>query len=77
MRRVELAFFLCGIDGKLLEKIFVYTANEVFFLAECLVADLVDLINDFLDVIRRKVSGGKCPLHEAAAKLLAAGGNAV
>ena len=77
VRCIELPLLLCGIDGKLLEEIFVHTTNQVFLFAKRLMTDFVDLINHLLDVIRCKVSGGKCPLHEAATKLLAAGGNAV
>ena len=59
---VELPLLFCGIDGKLLEEIFVHTTNQVFLLAKRLMTDFVDLVNHLLDVIRRKVSSGKCPL---------------
>ena len=69
MGRVELTLFLGGIDGKLLEEILIHATDEVFLLTESLVADLVDLVHDALDVVGRKVALRECTFHEAAPEL--------
>ena len=45
MRRIELALLLRGVDGELLEEIFVDASDKIFLLAKLLVADFIDLID--------------------------------
>ena len=77
MRGIELAFLFGCVDGKFLEEIFVYSSNEVFFLAKRLVADLVDLVYDLFDIVCGKITRGESALDKASLELLTARSNAV
>ena len=77
MRGVKLTIFLCGIDGEFLQEIFVHSPDQVFFLAKLLVADFVDLIHKFLNIIGGEVAGGKSTFHKAALQLFIVGRKAV
>lgn len=77
MGRIVFALFLGRIDGEFLEEVFIHPADQVFFLAESLMADLVDLVNHLFDVVGSQVSGGEGALNEAALQLFAAGRDAV
>lgn len=74
---IEFAFLLGCINRKFLQEVFVYPADQVFLFSECLVADLIDLIHDPLDIIGGKIAGYKCTLNEASLQPLAAGGQTV
>ena len=77
MGRIVFALFFRGIYRKFLEEIFISAANQVFFLAESFVADFVYLIDQFFDVICRKVPCRKCSFDKAAFQLFVAGCKAV
>lgn len=77
MRGIELAFLLGCVDSKFLEKVFVYSSDQVFFLTECLVADLIDLVYDLFDIVGSKIARGESTLDKASLELFAAGSNAV
>ena len=77
MRRVELAFFLGGIDGKFLEEVFVHSSNQVFFLSKRLMAYLIDLVHNLLDVVGSEIAGCESTLDKASFQLFAVRCNAV
>ena len=52
-------------------------ADKVFFFAKRFMTDFIYLIDNLFYIIRRQITGGKCTLNKAAAKLIAACGNAV
>ena len=77
MRSVELAFLFGCVDGKFLEEVLIYSSDQVFFLAKCLVAYFVDFIHDLFDIIGRKIASGESTLNKASLQLLATCSNAV
>ena len=77
VRCILLSLFFCRVDGKFFEKVFIHTPDQVFFFAERLVADLVDLIHDLFDVVGRQVARGKSAFHKAAFQRLTVGSDAV
>ena len=76
MRRIEFTFLLGGIDGELLEEIFIHTTDQVFFYAKGFVRDLVDLIHELLDiwlsVIKDSSNKGNWPVLSVTTKMLIA-----
>ena len=66
MRGIKFTFFFGGVDGKFFEEVFIHMANQVFFLAESLMADFIYLIHQLLDIIRCQVARSKGAFDEAA-----------
>ena len=69
---VVFTLLLRCIDCKLFKEVFVHPADQVFFLAEFLVADFVDLIHQHFDVFGFQISCGKGALHKASLQLFIA-----
>ena len=62
--RIKFTFFFGGIYCEFFEEVFIYPANQIFLLAKSLVADFIDFIYNLLNIIGRKVAGGKCTLNK-------------
>lgn len=63
---IELAFFFGSVDRELLQKIFIDTTNEVFFLTKSLVTDFGDFIHNLLHVVGTEVTLSERAFDETA-----------
>ena len=77
MRCIKFAFFFGSVNREFFKEVFINTADKVFFFAKRFMADFIYFIDNLFYIIRRQITGGKCTLNKAAAKLIAACGNAV
>ena len=64
VRCIELSFFLCCINSKLFQKVFIYTTYQVFFFPKGLVAYLIYLIHNLLYVISTKIALSECAFYK-------------
>ena len=73
MRRIVFALLLGRVDREFLKEVFIDAPDQILLFAKRLVADLVDFVNQFLDVVRFKIAGCKGAFHKTTLKLLAVG----
>ena len=56
VRGIELSFFLCCINSKLFQKVFIYATYQVFLFTKSLVTNLIYFIHNLLHVISTKIA---------------------
>ena len=69
MRRIKFPLLFGCVYRKFLEEVFINPANQVFFFAKRLVADLADLVDDLLDIVRCQVARGKGTFNKTTLQL--------